>query len=136
MQALPATPPGLACPLSRESAAARFQYPRPLVRSYALADLGQPGVPRLTADQRTSLQFFHDQTKSKTLRFAFVFGPENELNRFANDFYGRPTEFIIFDPGARSLCSPSAPGFTVLNFPRAEYDPGRTPYARTAPHGE
>ncbi len=129
---MPATPPGLACPLSRESAAARFQYPRPTIRSYAAAEEGRPGVPRLDAVERTSLAYFRNRTKSATLRFAFVFGPENELNRHDGDFYGHPSEFIIFDPGRRAVCSTAPPGFTVLNFPHAEYSPGRSPYVTVA----
>ena len=78
--------------------------------SYRADDVGRPGVPRLTDDQRRVLAKIRRYLHSKTLRFAFVGG-----------------SMIVFD-ARYGPCWDVAPGYKVLNGACNEYyEPGEEP---------
>lgn len=107
----------------------RPMKPSPL--SYSAADVGKPGVPRLTKDQMASLKLIQRTQRPKHLRFVFLSesaGPGPV-----------PNDFIIFDAEA-GPCADFAPGYPVLNVrhpvnPKTRrsmyslyYEPGENPY--------
>jgi hypothetical protein len=69
-------------------------------RSYLIADIGRPGVPRLTTEQRALAKRIRRYVHSRSLRFTF-FGEY----------------FAVFD-AVQGPCYTQAPGYQVLNAPR------------------
>jgi hypothetical protein len=90
--------------------------------TYAAADVGKPGVPKLTAQERAVLRRIERYVKSDTLRIAWV------------DYASTPRHFIIYDADA-GPCYTQTHAYAVLNGTCNEgYGPADEPYeTRPAP---
>jgi hypothetical protein len=83
-------------------------------QSYAVADIGKPGFPALSADEGATVKRIQRYVHSKVLRIAWVAG------------YRR--EFIVFN-ATDGPCEVWAVGYKVLNGGCNEYyQPGENPY--------
>ncbi len=89
--------------------------PADVQTSYQVSDVGKPGVPTLSDDERSLLREIGHYVRSKTLRIAFL---DNERDHH---------RMIVFD-AVRGSCMDEAPGYKVLNGACNEYyEPGETP---------
>jgi hypothetical protein len=88
---------------------------RPSPLSYAVSDLGKPGVPKFTARESAVLTRIQRYVHSETLRFAWVYG-------------WKPHDFIVYD-ATDGPCADFALGYEVLDGPcDVFYEPGENPY--------
>jgi hypothetical protein len=95
----------------------------PPPQSYAVADIGKPGFPRLARDEATMVRRIQHYVRSSHLRIAWVGG-----GRFGS-------EFIVFD-ATDGPCEVWAAGYAVLNGGCNEfYEPGENPYHTHAGSG-
>ena len=79
--------------------------------SYAVSDLGRPGVPVLGRSNLDLIHRIQKYVKSPHLRFTWVI----------------PHWFIVYDAPA-GVCVDTAPGYPVLNRPcNTFYEPGENP---------
>ena len=109
---------------------ARGHTPRPDLApvNYPVRDIGMPGVPSLSNDERATIDGISRATKSESLRFALL-PPQR----------GVSGSLVVFDAVA-GPCDQSAPGYLVLNKRRLDlpadqryrydlyYQPGENPY--------
>ncbi len=92
--------------------------------SYSTRDVGKPGVPVLTALQKSMIQRISKYYVLGNLRFAFL--PSREL----------PDGFVVFNAD-HGPCIDAAPGYQVLNTrTSAFYQPGENPFVLRAVPGE
>lgn len=89
---------------------------RTSAESYSIADVGKPGVPKLSRSDSNVLHGIEEYIHSATMRFAFVGG-----------------RFIVYD-AITGVCSPQAPGYFNLAGACNEYY--TPPLDITATHAE
>jgi hypothetical protein len=86
----------------------RLEPPDDQPISYLVSDIGQHGVPVLTAKQQATIDTIRMTHKSATLRFVLL-----------------PGQFVVFD----ATIGPChiGPLYEVLSEPREHYEPGEDP---------
>jgi hypothetical protein len=96
--------------------------------NYPVRDIGMPGVPALSNEERATIERISRAIKTKDLRFTFV-----PLERVLKG------SLVVFDAVA-GPCDLAAPGYVVLNQRRWDlpadqryrydvyYQPGENPY--------
>lgn len=88
-------------------------------RNYSVAEIGNPGIPKLTRRQLKSISSIKQYISSPFLRFAFV-----------------SDELIVFDAVDGPCFDGGAPGYPVLNGDCNEYyQPGEDPRTTVAAPG-
>jgi hypothetical protein len=83
-------------------------------KSYSIADIGRPGVPKLTADQLVTIRSIHKRIHSPFLRFVFA------------------GQFIVFD-ATGGPCLDAVGIYKILNGLDCNefYEPANNPYTTT-----
>ncbi|HEY4442120.1 MAG TPA: hypothetical protein VGN14_16800 [Candidatus Elarobacter sp.] len=99
--------------------------PEPPPQSYAAADIGKPGFPRLTREELARVRALQRFSRAQHLRIAWVRGERPGFK-----------EFIVFD-ATDGPCEVWAPGYLVMSgtadtYCNEYYEPGENPYSTHA----
>ena len=84
------------------------------VWNYAVTQIGNLGVPKLTAEELAQIRAVRRKDTYRYLRFALL-----------------PSEGLVVFDATQGVCSPYAVGYPVLNWPansNSYYQPGENPY--------